>query len=66
MRKPRQLFILSLAVIVGCGSFIASSVAQGDTLMTLCYRGTSIQVPFYLAQRYLNRGATNGPCAASQ
>ncbi len=36
--------------------------AQGDQLVTLCFRGRTIQVPFYLQARYTANGATVGPC----
>ena len=45
--------------------FMASpqeACAQGDQLVTMCFRGRTIQVPFYLAQRYAANGATYGPC----
>ena len=66
MHKSKRYLVLSLAILIGCGSFIVPSVAQsGDTLVYLCYRGVTIQVPFYLKQRYINRGALNNPCPTS-
>lgn len=57
---------MSLAVIVGCGSLIVSSMAvSGDDLVFLCYRNVTIKVPFYLVPRYIGRGALNGPCPTS-
>ena len=67
MHKSRKFLIMSLGAIVVCGSFIVpSSNGQGqDDLVPLCYRGKTIQVPFYLKPRYLTKGALNGPCPTS-
>lgn len=66
MRQSKAFLIMSLAVIIGCGSLIVSSVAvSGDDLVYLCYRNKTIQVPFYLKPRYTSKGALNGPCPTS-
>ena len=57
---------MSLAAIVIGGSLIVPSEGQGDDdLIFLCYRGKTIQVPFYLKPRYTAKGAANGPCFVS-
>ena len=66
MHKSRQLLIMSLAVIVGCGYFIVPSVAVGpDDLIKMCYRGNTIQLPAYLRTRYIAKGAMDDACPTS-
>jgi hypothetical protein len=71
MRKSRRFLMLSLAVILGAGAFGLDSIltppalAQTDTLVTMCFRNRTIQVPFYLRPRYIAGGAMDGPCPAS-
>ena len=36
--------------------------AQGDQLVTMCFRCRTVQVPSYLSSRYAAYGATYGPC----
>jgi hypothetical protein len=45
-------------------SFIAPALAQ-TTLITICYRGRTVQVPSYLFPTYQLQGATPGPCSVS-
>ena len=67
MHKSRNLLLMSLAVLVGCGSFIMPSMAQSpDTLIQMCYRGNTIQIPAYLRTRYLAKGAMDDACQTSQ
>ena len=65
MFKSKKILILALAVVAGAGPFLPSVFAAGDTLVTICYRGRTIQVPFYLMTRYTNNGATPGTCPTS-
>lgn len=68
MRKSKQILLMALAVILGGGSLLvpsASIAASGDDLIVMCYRGFTIQVPFYLRIRYVARGAMDGACSTS-
>lgn len=66
MKKCIRLILLALAVVAGVGAFQSTSQAVGSTdLVTICFRGNSIQVPFYLRSRYIAAGAYNGPCVSS-
>ena len=59
---------MALAVILGGGSLLvpsASIAASGDDLVFMCYRGVTIQVPFYLRNRYFARGAMDDACPTS-
>ena len=54
---------LALAVVIGLGSIVTSAIAQGDTLVTICFRNRTVQVPTYLLPRYLAVPGTNpGAC----
>ena len=64
MYKSKRLLILALAAITGAGSLV-TALAQGDTPVTMCFRGRTIQVPFYLVPRYLANGAMNNACPTS-
>ena len=65
MKHSKRIFLLSLAFVVGFGGIAATALAQGDTIVTLCYRGRTIKVPFYLQQRYLAKpGTTTGACGS--
>lgn len=58
--------MMTLAGVVGLGGVAATALAQGDDLVTLCFRNRTIQVPFYLINRYLLvPGTTTGPCIVS-
>ena len=58
--------MMTLAGVVGLGGVAATALAQGDDLVTLCFRNRTIQVPFYLINRYLAvAGTTTGPCIVS-
>lgn len=69
MKQTNSFFLLSLAIIVGLGGAAATALAQGDTVVTLCYRNRTIKVPSYLVTRYVAKGATtlpaNGTCATT-
>ena len=53
MNKSKRFLLLSLAIIVGLGGVAATALAQGDSLVTVCYRNRTIKVPTYLLNRYL-------------
>ena len=53
----------SLVLVAGFLLALSTPVfAQGDNLVTLCFRGRTIKVPSYLVNRYTGAGATIGPC----
>ena len=63
MKTLKKPLLTALAVIVGLGGAAVTAFAQGDDLVTLCFRNRTIQVPFYLVNRYLAiPGTTGGPC----
>ena len=63
MKHTKRIFLLSLAIITGFGGIAATALAQGDSIVTLCYRGRTIRVPLYLQNRYLAKpGTTQGAC----
>ena len=63
MKTSKKAMLTALAVIVGLGGAAATALAQGDSLVTLCFRNRTVQVPFYLVGRYLAvPGTTSGPC----
>ena len=59
--------MMTLAGVVGLGGAAVTALAVGgDDLVTLCFRNRTIQVPFYLINRYLAvPGTTTGPCNPS-
>lgn len=66
MIKSTRLLTLLLAVVAGLGAFNLTSYAvSSTTLMTLCFRGRTIQVPLYLTYKYYPLGAMDGPCPLS-
>lgn len=66
MKKSIRLVLLALAAAAGIGAFQSTSHAVGSTeLITICFRGNTIQVPFYLRFRYFSAGGYNGPCVVS-
>ncbi len=67
MKKSTRLFLLALSAAIGIGAFQSAIQAAGSTaLVTICYRGNTIQVPSYLQGRYLAIGGTyTGPCLVS-
>lgn len=62
MFQSKRLLALSLAVILGGGFYGVQSYSVSTTLVTMCYRGRTIQVPFYLRATYITNGATDGAC----
>jgi ABC-type sugar transport system substrate-binding protein len=66
MKKTLRLVLLALAAAAGIGAFQGTVHAVGSTeMVTICFRGNTIQVPFYLRFRYLSNGAYAGPCLVS-
>jgi ABC-type sugar transport system substrate-binding protein len=66
MKNSIRLLLLALAAAAGIGAFQSTSFAVGSTeLVTICFRGNTIQVPFYLRFRYFTAGGYNGPCVVS-
>ena len=63
MKFSKPLSMASLGILLLFGG--PASAQSGDQLVTLCFRGRTIQVPFYLQSRYTANGATIGPCAAA-
>lgn len=63
MKKSIRLALLALSIAAGVGAFQGTGQAQTSSqLVTVCFRGSTIQVPFYLRVRYISAGAYNGPC----
>ena len=63
MKTTKRFMMMALAGVVGLGGAAVTALAQGDDLVTLCFRNRTIQVPFYLIGRYLAvPGTTTGPC----
>lgn len=66
MIKTIRLALLALAAAAGIGAFQHTSHAVGSTdLITICFRGNTVQVPFYLRFRYFTAGGYAGPCLTS-
>lgn len=66
MNKTLRLLLLSLAAAAGIGAFQGTTYATGSTeLISICFRGNNIQVPFYLRFRYFNAGGYAGTCLVS-
>jgi hypothetical protein len=70
MRKAKRSISLALAIIAGASSFALveslRAAADPSDLVTLCFRGKTIQVPLYLADRYKAvPGTTVGACNTS-
>ena len=63
MKTSKSLMKFALAGIIGMGAIVTSAMAQGDTLITICFRNRTVQVPTYLLPRYLAVvGTTPGAC----
>ena len=55
--------MMALAGVVGLGGAAVTALAQGDDLVTICFRNRTVQVPTYLLNRYLAiAGTMTGPC----
>lgn len=66
MKNTIRLALLSLAAAGGFCAFQSTGYAVGSTqLITICFRGNTIQVPFYLRFRYFTSGGYSGPCLVS-
>jgi hypothetical protein len=70
MHKAKRFLLVALAVLSGAAAFTAYDLnaavnISGDDLVTLCFRGRTIGVPFYLRNRYVANGALDGPCPTS-
>ena len=66
MKTSKRIIMMTLAGVVGLGGAAVTALAQGDELVTLCFRNRTIRVPFYLVSRYLAvPGTTAGPCIVS-
>jgi hypothetical protein len=66
MKQTIRLTLLALTAAAGIGVFQTTSYAVGSTqLITICFRGNTIQVPFYLRLRYFTSGGYSGPCVVS-
>lgn len=61
MNKSKSYLMLAFAVVAGAGAALTSAIAD-DPIVTMCYRGQTIQVPSYLVARYIGKGAVSGPC----
>ena len=67
MKTTKRFAFMALAGIVGLGGAAVTALAQGDVLVTLCFRNRTVQVPTYLVNRYLSvAGTTTGPCVVTQ
>ena len=67
MKTTKRFIMMTLAGVVGLsGAAVTALAVGGDDLVTLCFRNRTIQVPFYLINRYLAvLGTTTGPCIVS-
>jgi autotransporter-associated beta strand protein len=66
MKNAIRLTCLALAAAAGISAFQATGHAVGSTeLITICFRGNTVQVPFYLRFRYFSAGGYAGPCLTS-
>ena len=64
MIKSRKFILLALALAAGAAPLLTTALAQ-DTFVTMCYKGRTIQIPFYLRLRYMGAGAVDGVCSVS-
>jgi ABC-type sugar transport system substrate-binding protein len=66
MKQSIRLILLALAAAAGVSAFQSTGHAVGSTqLITICFRGNTVQVPFYLRFRYFTAGGYAGPCLTS-
>lgn len=66
MKNTVRSVLLAIAAAAGIGAFQSTGYAVGSTqLITICFRGNTIQVPFYLRFRYFTSGGYSGPCVVS-
>jgi hypothetical protein len=64
-KNNRNKVLLSAAVFGAVAfSFVAPALAQ-TTLIPICFRNRSIQIPSYLFNAYQLQGATPGACLPS-
>jgi len=66
MKTSKRITLIALAILSGLGAAGVNALAQGDELVTMCFRNRTIQVPNYLVPRYFGAGATVGPCIVTQ
>lgn len=66
MNHTIRLALLALAAVAGLSAFQHTSHAVGSTdLITICFRGNTVQVPYYLRFRYFTAGGYAGQCVTS-
>jgi hypothetical protein len=66
MKSSKRITLVALAILSGLGAAGVPALAQGDELVTICFRNRTVQVPAYLLPRYLAvAGTTQGPCIPS-
>ena len=66
-RKSKRIATLALAATAGSIAFtlVTPALGQGTSLVLLCFRNPTIQVPSYLAPTYQLQGAQPGACVSS-
>lgn len=66
MKTSKRITLIALAIMSGLGAAGVTALAQGDQLVTICFRNRTVQVPAYLLPRYLAvPGTTEGACGAT-
>jgi hypothetical protein len=61
--KLRRSYLLAIASGAMAFFMVVSAQAQSNGLVTMCYRGRTIQVPPPFVQNYESLGATLGACS---
>ncbi len=65
MIKSKRILALSMAVVLGAGFFAFQSYGQSTTLVIMCFRDRTVQVPTYLVNTDRAQGADFGACPTS-